>query len=434
MSKTDESSKVVTSLEETSNLYVAGENKTILVLNPDTLEVLSTIELEYVPYYIALSIDEKTLYAANTNDRKVSIINLDTLSVIYVDVDTGPFSLAVHPDGSKVYTGNTIGQSISIIDTQNHSVTTPIMINLRGGLVQICIDPEGDYLYFTSGKNGYGNGVFKIDTKNNQVLSQHAVINYNSPYALAINSTNTKIYVTAENYIEVIDVASFKTEPNPINLDDYPSAVAFSPNGETAYAPCGKTLKVINVSDKTFKNVDIKGVGSQALTVSHDGNDIYVSNLTANSMSSIEISKDFHISTVSLPTKPQGSAISLVKNQINISNCDNELVFYAYTNTYSYMVGRIVSGYHNTVKVSIHIEKGTYTEPELINGLSGNINKTIKVQIPVGSYSLVAVGINWGKGESHFHFNINGIMKHMKNKNAPSGTVFHPDPIEFEID
>ncbi len=96
-----------------------------------------------------------------------------------------------------------------------------------------------------------------------------------------------------------------------------------------------------------------------------------------------------------------------MSNTINISACDNELYLIATTGVNSYTLAHVKSGYFFDVAVAITILSGDYTEVQLINGISGPVNKSYTAYLPAGTYTIVAVCVNWG-GPWSYNYNLNG--------------------------
>lgn len=97
-------------------------------------------------------------------------------------------------------------------------------------------------------------------------------------------------------------------------------------------------------------------------------------------------------------TDPQRSK-ALSANSINVSACDNELYVIACNSTISYQLCHILSGNSNLVDVVANITQGSYTEPATLNGVTSPLQKQYDVSIPSGTYSIMAVGIDWGGGQ-----------------------------------
>ena len=114
-------------------------------------------------------------------------------------------------------------------------------------------------------------------------------------------------------------------------------------------------------------------------------------------------------------------------NSINITACDNEmyLIAYAQSGDSSYQLAHVQSGNDNTVNVTITIEGGDYyAEPPTLNGVNGPINTTYVVYVPSDTYTVAAVGINWGVLSS-FAYSVNSGPIVSGNP-SQTGVVWYP--------
>lgn len=100
-------------------------------------------------------------------------------------------------------------------------------------------------------------------------------------------------------------------------------------------------------------------------------------------------------------------------NTIDITACDNELYIIAYNTTQSYQLAHILSGNGEPVNASFSLLNGTYQTTATLNSvcfpLTGpNSNPMYGMAtLPGGTYTLIALGINWG-GPASFAVSVNG--------------------------
>jgi len=130
------------------------------------------------------------------------------------------------------------------------------------------------------------------------------------------------------------------------------------------------------------------------------------------------------------------AAWTSTNNKIKISACDNELYLIAFNWNESYEICHIKSGYGFGVDVAIEIESGDYTERQkTLSGLKENLTNNSTVSIPPGTYTLIAVGIDWG-GPQNFSFSVNGNTQTLPLNDDPTpdtGVVWHPEGITLTI-
>lgn len=108
---------------------------------------------------------------------------------------------------------------------------------------------------------------------------------------------------------------------------------------------------------------------------------------------------------------------------ISITACDNELYLLAVPSTASpansYQVAHVQSGNDESVSVTITISAGTYTEQPMLYGVNGPLDTTQNVSIPAGTYSVVAIGIDWGVVQA-YSFSVNGGTAFSFSDSTPS--------------
>ena len=122
-----------------SPIAVSPDDKTVWAANPDTDSVsvfnvendknekLAEIKVGDEPNNLAIMPNGQTVYVANTVSGTVSVINATTLKVIgTILVGTEPYGLALTPNGSKLYVTNARSDNVSVISTATNAVTRTI--------------------------------------------------------------------------------------------------------------------------------------------------------------------------------------------------------------------------------------------------------------------------------------------------------------------
>lgn len=119
-------------------------------------------------------------------------------------------------------------------------------------------------------------------------------------------------------------------------------------------------------------------------------------------------------------------------NVLNITACDNELIIMAYQANASFELCKIKSGYDRPVNVTMNIVAGQYQGSMYLNGVNIPLQQTITQMLPIGAYSLVMLGIDWG-GPAKFAVNVNGTPYEVIDTTPANGLVFSPDPITINV-
>lgn len=119
---------------------------------------------------------------------------------------------------------------------------------------------------------------------------------------------------------------------------------------------------------------------------------------------------------------------------VAITACDNELYVIAFNGNESYLVCRVMSGYYNSVNISMTINQGAYAGPVIISSTNQPVTSTFSTQVPAGSYSLLLIGVDWGVS-ANFAVNVNGNpVSYAPIPSLPSpGTVWAPAPVSITI-
>lgn len=141
---------------QSSPIAVSPDDKTVWAANPDTDSVsvfnvendknekLAEIKVGKEPNNLAVTPDGQTVYVANTVSGTVSVINAATMKVVgTILVGTEPYGLALTPNGSKLYVTNARSDNVSVISTATNTVTRTISgvgVEPRG----IAVTSDGD--------------------------------------------------------------------------------------------------------------------------------------------------------------------------------------------------------------------------------------------------------------------------------------------------
>ncbi|MBI3258928.1 MAG: hypothetical protein HYZ54_05575 [Ignavibacteriae bacterium] len=121
-------------------------------------------------------------------------------------------------------------------------------------------------------------------------------------------------------------------------------------------------------------------------------------------------------------------------NTIKITACDNELILIAYQSGSSFELCRILSGYNNSVNISVNIYNGQFQGTLLLDGINpGNsLSGTYNIALAKGQYSLIGLGIDWG-GPQAFAFSLNGSAAGFIATGGADGLVSYTKPIVLTV-
>ena len=116
-----------------------------------------------------------------------------------IDVVGEPWDVVVSPDGQRLYTGDRWGQGLSVVDLNTNSVITTLNLGVLTGLE---IAPDGSKLY--AGR--LGEGIYVIDTVTYQAIP---VVVSGKAWEMAVTCNGSKLYVgSVQDFVPILDTTT----------------------------------------------------------------------------------------------------------------------------------------------------------------------------------------------------------------------------------
>lgn len=235
----------------------------------------------YVPCYNESALaDTDFVYVM---DRSTHTI----LSTIPIGTNVHSISTAIHPNGNFVYVANaggfnidteeTISSSISVIDTTKNIVVHTISLELQSGLRYIAITPDGTLLYAVF----HPNDIWIIQLSDDTILAK--ISTSDKQEAGIIISSDGTAYVPYSNGVNVISPVT-KTIKDVISLAPWkgqPRSIALEPSGERLYVYTGVLSIYSTATNKEIRYIKIRDPASyvgEAMTISPDSKWLYICN------------------------------------------------------------------------------------------------------------------------------------------------------------
>ncbi len=185
--------------ESTDSVYVAStaaDNRKIFVLDPRTLAVKSTIDMEaHAPFGIAFNNKTQTIYTTNTRSNNITAIDAKTGKVLSVIADPSGgglhgFRLLVDEDANLVYVSVPAGESrVWIIDGATNTLK-PEITGVGGRSVGLALDKAGNRLFVGSISDSQ---VLEVNLATREVVGRHATGSQGTSH-LAYQSSTGRLF------------------------------------------------------------------------------------------------------------------------------------------------------------------------------------------------------------------------------------------------
>jgi YVTN family beta-propeller protein len=229
------------------------------------------------------------LWAVNANEGTVSTIEGTTGRTVGLPIETGagPRSIAITPDGQRAYVANAADESVTVVQT---GLRIPIAtIELSGPAEQVAISADGAKAYVTTGS---GDGVAVIDTTTNTVertiplgaTTSAVATDSIAPFG---GSPDEFAYVgVGSEEVQAINPARGTLINVPIDVGGVAKAIAFTPDGKTAYVAAGTEVTAI-ANGQVVGRIPL-GTMASGLTVSPDGSRVYATSAAEETIITID--------------------------------------------------------------------------------------------------------------------------------------------------
>ncbi len=214
--------------------YLVGTNSEnrVSIFDADLNELVGSIPLVW-PREVALSADCSTAYVSN--DAGVSVIDLESRTIVDTVPVTGVWGMAVTPDGGSLYMAHHRwwGEGgITVMDTESNAVTNRIDTIGDSGSTHIAFTPDGSRAYATGSEPGDSTFAIFANAENTVEM----IDTPDKTWDVAVHPDGTRAYITsfANNNISVID-AQTNQVVDIVKGFNFPQGIAVHPNGDSYY-------------------------------------------------------------------------------------------------------------------------------------------------------------------------------------------------------
>ena len=309
------------------------------------------------PHAVAVNPKTNKVYAVNSSDGTVTVMDASANSTTTVRVGSEPVTVAVNPVTSKIYVGNSASGTVSVIDGATDTVTATVKVgalpyvvaanpatnkiyvsktfsntmtvidgatnatsNLKAGIQAdaVAVNPVTNKLYLTNYESQY---VRVLDRTTNDTTPVVAGVHL---WAIAPNLVTNKIYVAnaGSSHLTVIDGASNDT--TTVRTGDIPCAIAVDSVANHVYAVNYASDSVTVIDGANSSVIATVGVGEhpQAIGINSVTHTIYVANTHSNNVTMIDGTSNSVIATIATGNGPFAIAVDAAANKAYVSNME----------------------------------------------------------------------------------------------------------------
>src|SRR6266404_6560135 len=266
------------------------------------------------PHAVAVNPKTNKVYAVNSSDGTVTVMDASANSTATVRVGSEPVAIALNPVTNKIYVANSASGTVSVIDGATDTVTATVKVGALPYVV--AVNPVTNKLYLTNYESQY---VTVLDGTANDTTPVVAGVHL---WAIAPNLVTNKIYVAnaGSSHLTVIDGASNDT--TTVSTGDIPCAIAVDSVANRVYAVnyASDSVTVIDGANSSVIATVFVGEGPQAIGSNSVTHTIYVANTHSNNVTMIDGANNSVIATIATGNGPYAIAVDTAANKAYVSN------------------------------------------------------------------------------------------------------------------
>lgn len=286
------------------------------------------------PAAVAVSPDGRKFYIADRGSRDIRIVRSSTLIDLRSPVAVAgiPRSVVASPDGKRIYVASA-GVGVLVMDAANAVGIDTIMLPSindggRDNPQGLAISPDGAWLLVSEGSGGGSVKLFR--TADKAELRSFSFPPDTAPLGVAFSPDGARVYVAAANLtaasagsLLVYDAATGASIDSE-TVGVLPTALTVSPDGNLVFIT-NKDSGTVSVYDTAAGNIAMTvpvGNAPTGVAISPDGARVYVANQNNNHVSIFEVSTGASVvgSPIAVGSAPVAIAINPMGTSAYVSN------------------------------------------------------------------------------------------------------------------
>ena len=285
---------------------------------PGDPQLVKKIRVGYNPVGCVMTSEGKYVYVANSVSNSISKIDTATLKVVStIQMNGSPVWVAICKPAKKVCVTAREGRSLSLIDQSGNYLSA--VIDLPHVPEKVVVHPTQKLAYVGSGEASY---IMVVDLERKRILKN--IITTSECIGLAITPDGKFLYVStrADRYnLQIISTAE-QAVVNRTNVGSAPSAIAMDPQGEYAYVANhgSDDVTVIHVPEHHPVLTFPVGQGPVDLAVTPSGKYLYVSCQLDNSIVIVDTKTNQVVHRIDMGVVPWGIAFAPDGSRVFVAN------------------------------------------------------------------------------------------------------------------
>jgi YVTN family beta-propeller protein len=300
--------------QKTKKVYAANSSNGTVNVMDSLANSTTTAKVGSQPMAIAVNSVTNKIYVGNTGSGTISVIDGTTDAVTAtVKVGALPYVVAVNPTTNKIYVSKTFSNTMTVIDGATNATS-----DLKAGIQAdaIAVNPVTNKLYLT---NYESQNVTVLDGATNDTASVVAGVHL---WAIALNPVTNKIYLAnaGSSNLTVIDGAS--SAVTTVKTGEIPCAVAVDSVANRVYTANYASDSVTVIDGANNSVIGTIGVGArpQAIGINSMTHTIYVVNTHSNNVTMIDGTNNSVLAKVATGNGPYAIAVDTAGNKAYVSN------------------------------------------------------------------------------------------------------------------
>ena len=295
---------------------------------------------EISPHGIVLNPKTDKIYAVNTGNGSVTVLDGAGHYTAAVKVGMDPEAIAINPVTNRIYVANEGSGNVSVIDGANDKVIATVVVGDFPYV--IAANPVTNKIYVSK---TFSNTMTVIDGPSNVASSLKAGVQADE---IAVNPATNKLYLTSyqSQDVTVIDGASHRD--TKVAAGTHLWGIAVNPLTNRIYLANTGSSNVTVVDGKTNATTLVNtGEIPCALAVDSSSGRIYTVNYATDNVTVIDGGSNSVIATVSVGARPQAIAIDSLSHRVYVANKRGDTV-------------TVIDGANNSVIATVNASGGPY--------------------------------------------------------------------------